>query len=93
MVSTADLETFFNVYEGKQVINLVKYLYTNEILLGLDMINKMQISQSFQFTLLEVVRVALEGHSHLIDMEKRLAELEATMEANGSDLPWRSPCL
>lgn len=72
LVSTADLETFFNVYEGKQVINLVKYLYTNEILLGLDMISNMQISQSFQFTLLEVVRVALEGHSHLIDMEGSL---------------------
>ena len=33
-VTVEELETFFNVYEGKQLMTLIGYLYTGDILLG-----------------------------------------------------------
>ena len=62
-VTAAELETFFNVYEGKQLLTLVGYMYSGEVLLGLEFINDMEVGSSFQSTLLELVRVAENGQS------------------------------
>lgn len=76
-VTTKELETFMNVYEGKQLIVLVQYLYQGDILLGLDFINEMELSPTFSATLLDMVRVAQNGQSSLIgnDATIRLREL------------------
>lgn len=61
MVTTDELETFFNVYESKQVLTLIRYLYFGEILLGLEFINEMDITNTLPNTLLELLRVAQGG--------------------------------
>ena len=76
-VTTKELETFINVYEGKQLVVLIQYLYQGDILLGLDFINEMEISSTLPNTLLDMVRVAQNGQSNLIssDAVLRLREL------------------
>lgn len=66
-VTTSELETFFNVFEGKQVLTLVGYLYTGEILLGLEFIGDMEVGATFQSTILELVRAAENGQSSILD--------------------------
>lgn len=77
LVTTKELETFINVFEGKQIMVLVQYLYQGDILLGLDFINEMEISPTFSATLLDMVCVAQNGQSSLIgnDATIRLREL------------------
>lgn len=65
-VTVAELETFFNVYEGKQLMTLIGYLYSGDILLGLEFIADMNLSSTFQNTLLELLRVAENGQSTLL---------------------------
>ncbi len=66
-VTVAELETFFNVYEGKQLLTLIGYLYGGDILSGLDFIGEMDVSVTFAQTLLEILRVAENGQSNILD--------------------------
>lgn len=66
LVTVSELETFFNVYEGKQVVTLVDYLYSGDILRGIEFISDMDIGSTFQTTLLDIVKVAQEGQSQLL---------------------------
>lgn len=78
-VTTKELETFINVYEGKQVMVLIQYLYNGDILSGLDFINDLELSPTFSATLIDMVRVAQNGQSNLIDANAtiKLRELVA----------------
>ena len=67
LVTVPELETFFNVYEGKQLVILIDYLYTGDILRGLEFIQDMDLGLTFQNTLLEIVKVARNGQSRLLD--------------------------
>lgn len=66
-VTTEELETFFNVYEGKQIVTLIDYLYAGDILRGIEFISDMDIGSTFQSTLLDIVRVAQDGQSSLLN--------------------------
>jgi hypothetical protein len=81
-VTVDELETFFNVYEGKQLLTLVGYLYTGDILLGLEFISDMDMSSTFQSTLLELLRVAENGQSTLLSPDAVL-HLRAIVANNG----------
>lgn len=69
VVSVAELETFFNVYEGKQTVVLLDHLYAGEILRGLEFIADMDIGVTFQSTLLDIVRTARDGTSELLSAD------------------------
>ena len=81
-VGVAELETFFNVYEGKQLMTLIGYLYTGDILLGLEFINDMDVSATFQTTLLEMLRVAENGQTTLLSQDAVL-HLRGLVNNNG----------
>jgi DNA polymerase III gamma/tau subunit len=81
-VTVAELETFFNVYEGKQLMTLIRYLYSGDILLGLEFIADMDISSTFQSTLLELLRVAENGQSTLLTADAVL-HLRSLVDNNG----------
>lgn len=81
-VTTAELETFFNVFEGKQLMTLIGYLYSGDLLLGLEFISDMDLGASFQQTLLEIVRVAQNGQSHIIPTDAVL-HLRSLVERDG----------
>ena len=84
VVTTAELETFFNVYEGKQLIVLIDYLYTGDILRGLEFIQDMDLGLTFQNTLLEIVKVARNGQSRLLDKSATL-RIQELVTNNGFD--------
>ena len=71
-ITVEQLETFINVYEGKQIIVLIDYLYGGELLKGLDFIKDVEISKSFMENLLEYVRVANGGYSAIFDKDSIL---------------------
>lgn len=81
-VTVAELETFFNVYEGKQLMTLIGYLYAGDILLGLEFIADMDLSATFQSTLLELLRVAENGQSTLLTSDAVL-HLRSLVDRNG----------
>lgn len=81
-VTVAELETFFNVYEGKQLMTLIGYLYSGDILLGLEFIADMDLSATFQSTLLELLRVAENGQSTLLTSDAVL-HLRSLVDRNG----------
>ena len=81
-VTVAELETFFNVYEGKQLMTLIGYLYSGDILLGLEFISDMDLSATFQSTLLELLRVAENGQSTLLTSDAVL-HLRSLVDRNG----------
>lgn len=81
-ITVEELETFFNVYEGKQLMTLIGYLYTGDILLGLEFINDMDMSSTFQSTLLEILRVAENGQSTLLTRDAVL-HLRNLVDKNG----------
>lgn len=66
VVTVSELETFFNVYEGKQVVTLVDYLYAGDILRGIEFISDMDVGSTFQTTLLDIIKVAQQGQSQLL---------------------------
>lgn len=82
IVTTSELESFFNVFEGKQILTLIDYLYTGNILMALDFISSMDLSSTFQSTLLEVLRVAQNGQSSLLDQNATL-HIRGVVERNG----------
>ena len=71
-VTTAELETFFNVHEGRQVLTLIDYLYAGDILMGLQFISELDIVHTFVSTLLEILKVAQNGQSALLDANMTL---------------------
>lgn len=81
-VTVTDLETFFNVYEGKQLVTLCGYLYSGDILHGLEFIADMDFGVTFQSTLLEILRVAQNGQSTLLTSDAVL-HLRGLVENNG----------
>lgn len=81
-VTVSELETFFNVYEGKQLMTLIGYLYSGDILLGLEFIADMDLSATFQSTLLELLRVAENGQSTLLTSDAVL-HLRSLVDRNG----------
>lgn len=65
-VSTEELNSFFNVFEGKELITLVDYLYDNNVLYGLNFIQDMELGTTFSSTILEILRIAEGGESSII---------------------------
>lgn len=68
-VTVQELETFFNVFEGKQVVTLIDYLYSGDVLRGLEFIGDMDAGATFQSTLLDIVKVARDGQSQLLSSD------------------------
>jgi hypothetical protein len=81
-VTVAELETFFNVYEGKQLVTLIDYLYTGDVLHGLEFIQDMDLGGTFQSSLLDVVRVAQNGESQLLNRDAIL-HIREIVDADG----------
>lgn len=65
-VTVEELSTFFNVFEGKQLVTLVDYMYAGDILRGIEFISELDTGETFQSTLLDIVRVAQGGQSQLL---------------------------
>lgn len=81
-VTVDELETFFNVFEGKQLLTLIGYLYSGDILNGLEFISEMDVSSTFAQTLLDLIRVAENGQSYLLDSNATL-HLRSLVTNNG----------
>lgn len=81
-VTVDELETFFNVFEGKQLLTLIGYLYSGDILNGLEFISEMDVSSTFAQTLLDLLRVAENGQSYLLDSNATL-HLRSLVTNNG----------
>lgn len=72
-VTVDELETFMNVYEGKQLVALVDHLYSNVgTLMGIEFLQNMELSSTFITTLLEIVKVAQGGQSTLLGKDETL---------------------
>ncbi len=82
LVTTAELETFFNVFEGKQIVTLIDHLYAGDILRGLDFIQDMEVGGTFQSSLLDVLRVAQNGESQLLRSDAVL-HIREVVDRNG----------
>ena len=61
---------------------LFRSLYSGDLLLGLEFISDMDLGASFQQTLLEIVRVAQNGQSHIISTDAVL-HLRGIVERDG----------
>lgn len=83
-VSVEELETFFNVYEGNQIVALIDYLYAGDILHGIDFIEEFDIGSTFQQSLIEVLRVAEQGNNGLLNKNAVMHVRELTNQ-NGID--------
>lgn len=68
-VTVEDLESFMNVFQGKQLVMLISYLYSGNVLLGLDYVQNMPIDSILGASMLEVLRVAEGGRSSILDKE------------------------
>ena len=71
-VTVDDLESFMNVYEGKQIVTLIDYLYGSSVLLGLSYIKELDLGSTFCDTLLEVLRIGDGGESTILGREATL---------------------
>lgn len=83
LVSKEELETFVNIYEGKDIIILADYLYSGNILNGLKFIKDMDMTNTFISTLLEVVRIAYGDISVLLGREDSIRLEEITKSDGG----------
>lgn len=81
-VTTAELETFFNVWEGKQTLVLIGYLYTGDILQGLRFIQDMDLDKTFKSTLLELLQVGQSGDTSLLSQDG-IMHLRSLVNNNG----------
>lgn len=80
-VTEEDLDSFFNVREGNQLVTLIKYLYSGSVLQGIDFINEFEMGPTFQSTLIELLRIAQGGQSNMLS--KAMAdELIKVTESN-----------
>lgn len=83
LVTKEELETFVNIYEGKDIIILADYLYSGNILNGLKFIKDMDMTNTFISTLLEVVRIAYGDISVLLGREDSMRLEEITKSDGG----------
>lgn len=83
LVTKEELETFVNIYEGKDIIILADYLYSGNILNGLKFIKDMDTTNTFISTLLEVVRIAYGDISVLLGREDSIRLEEITKSDGG----------
>lgn len=83
LVIKEELETFVNIYEGKDIIILADYLYSGNILNGLKFIKDMDMTNTFISTLLEVVRIAYGDISVLLGREDSIRLEEITKSDGG----------
>ena len=83
LVTKEELETFVNIYEGKDIIILAEYLYSGNILNGLKFIKDMDMTNTFISTLLEVVRIAYGDISVLLGREDSIRLEEITKSDGG----------
>lgn len=83
-VTTEELESFLNVYEGKQIVALIDHLYKGEILQGLDFISDLNITKTFLAGILEYLRVAEGGRSELLDRNATL-HVQELIQSDGID--------
>lgn len=71
-VTTEELQTFINVYEGKQLVSLIDYLYQGAVLQGLDFIQDLEVGGTFVATLLDIVRILQGGRLTVISRDAAL---------------------
>lgn len=71
-VTTEDLQTFINVFEGKQIVTLIDYLYQGSVLKGLEFIAEMDVDTTFVSTLLDVLRISKGGRATVLDRDTAL---------------------
>lgn len=83
LVTKEELETFVNIYEGKDIIILADYLYSGNILNGLKFIKDMDMTNTFISTLLEIVRIAYGDISVLLGREDSIRLEEITKSDGG----------
>lgn len=83
MVSKEELDTFVNVYEGKQILTLTQYLYEGNVLAGLDFISGCELGTTFGSTLLELLKVAEGGQSALFSRDETLY-IRTLVESKGT---------
>lgn len=83
LITKEELETFVNIYEGKDIIILADYLYSGNILNGLKFIKDMDMTNTFISTLLEVVRIAYGDISVLLGREDSIRLEEITKSDGG----------
>lgn len=72
MITKDELDTFMNVYEGKQLVTLIQYLYEGNVLAGLDFISDCELGTTFGSTLLELLKVAEGGQSSIFSRDETL---------------------
>lgn len=84
IVSNEDLDTFFNVHEGKQLVTLINYMYHGELLKGLDFINEFEFGTTFGATLLDILRTSLNGKTNILDKDSTLF-IRELVSRKGSD--------
>lgn len=68
-VTVDELSTFINVYEGKQLVILINYLYSNSIANGISYIQNLDVSPSLQNTFIMLADDALGGENSIVDRE------------------------
>lgn len=78
-ITKEEFESFINIYEGKQLLTLIDYLYAGDILSGLNFIADLEMGTTMVSTLLELLKVAQGGQSSIIDRDgtQRLWQLAA----------------
>lgn len=86
LVTSEELETFVNIYEGRDVLILAQYLYSGEIMNGLKFIRNMDMTSTFVGTLLEVVRIVYGDISIILSMDEALKIAEVTKSDGGRRL-------
>lgn len=71
-ITSDDLQTFFDVTESKKILTLVNYLYSGDVLRGLEFINELETINTIGQVLLELLRVAHDGQSDIVDANMTL---------------------
>lgn len=84
VITADDLDSFFNVYEGKQLVTLISYMYSGMILEGLDFISEFEMGTTTGWTLIELLKIARGGRSGILDRDSAM-HLRDIVEENGID--------
>lgn len=69
VVKSEDLQTFFDPTEGKKILTLINYLYSSDVLRGLEFISELDTISTIGQTLLELLRVAHGGQSDIVNAD------------------------
>lgn len=78
-VTNAELETFISIDEGARVICLFRYIISRNILMGLDFIKELKITETFKQTLLEGTHALLGANTNAMSM-RDINELKEQMQ-------------